>query len=82
MSAAAPAPAARADAIDDNPIRREIERRKREAVVQEKPYQVQAIKSIQKDSRTATVLIIVGVAVVVAAAALVTLHVTNLFKLF
>jgi len=66
---------------DDNPIRREIERRKREAAAQGAPKPVQAIKSIQKDSRAGTVLLIVGIVVVVAIAALVTVHLT-LHKLF
>ena len=65
---------------DDNPIRREIERRKREAAAQDKAPQVQAIKSIQKDSRIGTVLLIVGIAVVVAITALVTLYFTGFFK--
>jgi hypothetical protein len=63
---------------DSNPIRREIERRKREAASQDKGQQVQAIKSIQKSSQMGTVLIIVGIALLVAIAALVTLKITKL----
>jgi hypothetical protein len=66
---------------DNNPIRREIERRKREAAAQGAPRPVQAIKSIQRSSPAGTILLIAGIALVVAAAALATLQFTGLFKL-
>jgi hypothetical protein len=67
---------------DDNPIRREIERRRREAATQDKPQAVQAIRSVQKSSKLGIILIITGIALAVIVAALLTLHFTHLVKLF
>ena len=71
-----------AGTADDNPIRREIERRKREATAQDKPKAVQAIRSVQKSANTGMILIIVGIVLAVIVAALLTLHFTHLVKLF
>jgi signal recognition particle receptor subunit beta len=89
-------PAAVARGDDNNPIRRAIERRRREAsenlaqphapAAMPKPKAgpppPMAIKSIQKSNRIGVVLLIVGIVLAVAVVAVLTAHFSGLVKLF